>query len=156
MTAPPPPAAPAPRDAGVVVDAAPVAVADRLLSALNWALGCGDAFPDGTEGKGAFYWREELARRAGLRYDPEAGRYFPATPPPTDDGVAAMAEAVDAFERAVRHCHDLTEASDRTVAVAASNARIAARARVLSIHAAALARAEAAERALAAALDGAR
>lgn len=59
---------------GRATDAA-LADVDRLLDAINWALGCGDAFPDGTEGKGAFYWREELARRSGLRYDPEEGRY---------------------------------------------------------------------------------
>lgn len=42
---------------------------DRYISALNWALGCGDEFPGRAIGQGAYYWRAELAGRAELEYN---------------------------------------------------------------------------------------
>jgi hypothetical protein len=45
---------------------------ERLLSAINWAQGCGDGeFRERKQGEGAYWWRKELADRAGIIYDGE-------------------------------------------------------------------------------------
>lgn len=43
----------------------------RLLDALRWALGSGGEFPARGAGQGAYWWRTELMRRAGLHWDGE-------------------------------------------------------------------------------------
>jgi hypothetical protein len=42
----------------------------RLKKAICWALGETDFRPRGT-GEGAFWWRTELRRRSGLKWNPE-------------------------------------------------------------------------------------
>lgn len=42
--------------------------AQRYLSAINWALGA-DEFPERQKGQGAYWWRTELAKRAGLQWN---------------------------------------------------------------------------------------
>jgi len=42
---------------------------ERYLAAFNWALGCGDEFSTRELGQGPFYWRSQLAERAGLVYN---------------------------------------------------------------------------------------
>ena len=39
---------------------------DRLRAAILWADGQGDEFPPRPEGRGPYWWRAELMRRAGL------------------------------------------------------------------------------------------
>lgn len=38
----------------------------RLTAAIRWALGETDDFPPGKPDQGAYWWRTELRRRAGL------------------------------------------------------------------------------------------
>lgn len=54
----------------------------RMLSAINWALGitADGEMPPRAEGQGAYYWRPELMRRAGLEYD--GARFVAALTPP--------------------------------------------------------------------------
>ena len=47
----------------------------ELGRAINWALGCEGDFAARKDGQGAYYWRKELADRAGLRYDKDKERY---------------------------------------------------------------------------------
>lgn len=49
---------------------------EGLEKALNWALGVAGDFRLREDGEGAYWWRKELAERAGLSYDREAGRYI--------------------------------------------------------------------------------
>jgi len=44
---------------------------NRYRDAFTWALGAGDSFPERPEGKGAYWWRSELQKRAGLKWDGE-------------------------------------------------------------------------------------
>lgn len=54
----------------------------RLLDAVNWCLGVAGDFQARQEGQGAYWWRPELQRRAGLEYD--GTRFiFAATRPPS-------------------------------------------------------------------------
>lgn len=55
----------APAQAADALDAA------RLWDALVWALGAGDDFPGHDPAKGAYWWRKELAQRAGMEWDGE-------------------------------------------------------------------------------------
>lgn len=43
----------------------------RYEKAIVWALGAGEDFPVRREGQGAYWWRMELAERAGLLWDGE-------------------------------------------------------------------------------------
>lgn len=51
---------------------------ERLLGAINWAMGCNGRFDEPTKAEGRaapFWWRRELAARAGMEYDAKASRY---------------------------------------------------------------------------------
>lgn len=50
-------------------EAAAEARAERLREAILWALGQIGEWPERKPGEGAFYWRKELRRRAGLEDD---------------------------------------------------------------------------------------
>lgn len=39
---------------------------DRYHEAIQWALGCGEDFPTRQPGQGAYWWRSELRKRAGM------------------------------------------------------------------------------------------
>ena len=41
----------------------------RLLRAIEWALGTNGRFRPRPEGKGNYWWRVELAKRAGIYWD---------------------------------------------------------------------------------------
>lgn len=43
--------------------------AERYRDAIEWALGANGDFPDREPGDGAYWWRSELQRRAGLEWD---------------------------------------------------------------------------------------
>lgn len=40
----------------------------EVRSAIEWALGAGDDFPERQKGQGAYWWRKELAKRARLEW----------------------------------------------------------------------------------------
>ncbi len=42
---------------------------ERLRAAVLWALGVGDDFPQRPEGAGLYWWRHELAKRAGIEWN---------------------------------------------------------------------------------------
>lgn len=42
-----------------------------LEAAITWALGAGEPFPLREAGQGAYWWRSELQKRAGLKWDGE-------------------------------------------------------------------------------------
>jgi hypothetical protein len=42
---------------------------ERYESAIRWALGEGDDFPMREPGEGAYWWRNELRRRAALKLE---------------------------------------------------------------------------------------
>jgi hypothetical protein len=48
-----------------------VSLINRYRDALTWALGAGGSFPTRPVGKGAYWWRSELQKRAGLKWDGE-------------------------------------------------------------------------------------
>lgn len=63
-----------------------IAERDGLEAALNWALGCKKDFRQRAEGEGAYWWRKELAERAGMTYDRDAGIYRRALSLDTNKG----------------------------------------------------------------------
>lgn len=48
---------------------------ERLLGAINWAMGCNGMFQRHPSEKAPYWWRTELAARAGIEYDAELGSY---------------------------------------------------------------------------------
>jgi hypothetical protein len=48
---------------------------NRMENAIRWALGETDDFPPREPGQGAFWWRTELRRRAGLTYTPPPSQH---------------------------------------------------------------------------------
>jgi hypothetical protein len=57
---------------------------ERYLDALRWALGSNGEFRTRQPGQGAYYWRMELMKRAGLKWDGE--QFQPADGVPGMDG----------------------------------------------------------------------
>lgn len=49
---------------------------EGLLAAANWTLGCNGSFAPRKDGQGAFWWRAELTRRAGLTYSAKDAKYL--------------------------------------------------------------------------------
>ena len=47
---------------------------EQLKTAILWADGLGDEFPARQPGEGAYWWRPELKRRAGINPQPEGGK----------------------------------------------------------------------------------
>ena len=45
--------------------------AKRLEDAIIWALGAGESFPLREDEQDAYWWRSELQKRAGLKWDGE-------------------------------------------------------------------------------------
>ena len=62
---------------------------DRLYDALCWALGVGDDWKPRPDGAGPFYWRKELAERAGICWD--GSRYVMAAQPVQQPGAEPFA-----------------------------------------------------------------
>lgn len=63
----------------------------RLFDAIVWALGAHetDGFRESYAGDGPYWWRAELAQRAGLVWDGE--KYVAALSPPSMDGAVQAA-----------------------------------------------------------------
>lgn len=62
---------------GLAASLPPAAVEpDRLMAAITWALGVGDSFRERNYDEGAYWWRKELAERAGIKWD--GTKYIPS------------------------------------------------------------------------------
>jgi len=60
----------------------------KLLDAINWAMGCGEDGFEKPDGCPAYWWRTELAKRAGLQYDPDSQAYRQREKEKTGESIA--------------------------------------------------------------------
>jgi len=84
--------------------AQPPAQPDRLYDALCWALGVGDDWKPRPDGAGPFYWRKELAERAGICWD--GSRYVMAAQPVQQPTARTFADWVNSLTTEETHQFD--------------------------------------------------
>lgn len=81
----------------------PSAATEQVMAAVNWAMGCSDDDFVKPENAPTYWWRSELAKRAGIIYD---GKKY-VKPQPDSSSISS--------EHHIVHAHEMVDMIDKTL-----------------------------------------